>query len=100
MTFRTCPTSLDAGVTSHSSLPAFSAFLMRVRASARGSLSMFHTSGILLEAKLGSGLAEALAAHEDLVPPDDSALPAAAHALVRGASAEDLVADHLRSPRR
>src|SRR5579885_3467822 len=100
MTLRTWPTSLEAGRTSHSSLPAFSAFLMRVSASARGSLSIFLTLGILLESQFGRCLAEALPAHEDLIAPDDAPLPAATDALVAHAAAEDLVADHLRSPRR
>src|SRR5581483_1955881 len=94
MTLRTWPTSLDAGRTSHSSLPAFSAFLMRVSASARGSLSIFLTLGVLLESQLRRCLAEALAAHEDLIAADDAALAAAANALVADAASEDLVAHH------
>src|SRR5207248_11606082 len=100
MTFRTWPTIFEAGVTSHSSLPAFSAFLMSVKASARGSLSMFSTSAVLLESELGSDLAEALATDVDLISPDDAALAPAADALVGRASSEDLVADQLRPPRR
>src|SRR5437660_903871 len=100
MTLRTWPTIFEAGVTSHSSLPAFSAFLMSVKASARGSLSMFSTSAVLLESEFGSHFAEALATHEDLIAPDDAALAAAPDALVGRAASEDLVADQLRSPRR
>src|SRR5438067_2932514 len=94
MTLRTWPTIFEAGVTSHSSLPAVSAFLMSVKASARGSLSIFSTSAVLLEPEFRRDLAEALPADEDLIAPDDAALASAPDALVGRSATEDLVADH------
>src|SRR5688572_26700478 len=80
MTLRTRPTSLLAGVMVASVLPARSALRRTVRASARGSFCMFHTSGVLLEAQVARGLAEAVAAEPQAVAADHRAHLAAAAA--------------------